>query len=300
MSENFFIGVDGGATKCVVRIEDESGLVLGTAVGGPANIRLSVDEAWEAIFSAINAILTKNNLSLTRPDLRFHAGMGLAGCEVSDAYAAFLAAAHPFATLVLTSDAHTACLGAHAGAEGAILIAGTGVVGFQIEAGTTTKIGGFGFPHDDEGGGAWLGLKATGIALKSLDKRMPETLISRKILTHFDNDNDAFITWANQANSTAFAELAPMVIELAAADDPFAKAIMQEAALAIEQIERALLCAQQNQKTPLPCALVGGVAPFLIPYLSEALRSRLTSCKYSPDAGGILLIRQRLGAHAHG
>jgi glucosamine kinase len=186
--KNFFIGVDGGATKCTVRVEDESGRLIGMATGGAANIRLSVSGTWNAILGALTTILTKEDMTLSQSGLRFHVGMGLAGCEIPAAYEAFIAASPDFATLLVVSDAHTACLGAHQGQDGAIIIAGTGVVGFQIEHGRTTSVGGFGFPHDDEGGGAWLGLQAVSLTLKTLDGRLPCSALSEKILARFHHD----------------------------------------------------------------------------------------------------------------
>ena len=96
MQKHYYIGVDGGATKCLVRVEDESGQCLGVATRGPANIRLSVQDAWDAILAALSQVLTPLNLSLTDTQHHFHAGMGLAGCEVAAAYQSFLQYAPPF------------------------------------------------------------------------------------------------------------------------------------------------------------------------------------------------------------
>ncbi|HEX2549057.1 MAG TPA: BadF/BadG/BcrA/BcrD ATPase family protein, partial [Gammaproteobacteria bacterium] len=153
MSQDIFIGVDGGGTKSKIRIEDKDGNVLGQAVGGPANIRISVENAWRSIYSTIRDILAPLNITLENPDYRFHACFGLAGCEVTDAYHAFLQESHPFQTLELISDAHAACVGAHLGQDGAIIIVGTGVVGYQALSDINSRVGGWGFPHDDEGGG---------------------------------------------------------------------------------------------------------------------------------------------------
>ena len=75
-------------------------------------------------------------------------------------------------------------------------------MGFQIESKRMTKVGGWGFPHDDEGGGAWLGLHAVKITLKWLDRRLPESGLARAIYAYFAEDQQQLVTWANQANST--------------------------------------------------------------------------------------------------
>jgi len=297
LTKHIFIGVDGGATKCVVRVEDETGSLLGLEVSGPANIRLSADQAWQSIHSALNNIFRPLSLSLADSSCQFHAGMGLAGCEVKEAYQAFLAHPHSLATLIVSSDSHTACLGAHGGQDGAIIIAGTGVVGFQIQQGKTVQVGGFGFPHDDEGGGAWLGLQAVRLTLQWLDGRLPASALASVVYSYFGEDQDQLISFANRANSTQFAVLAPLVIQQAEAGDQMAGAVLQQAAKFIDHIADTLGRQQLVSDKPLPCSLVGGIAPFLEPYLGSALRTRIRDCQLTPDAGAVLMVRQHLKQH---
>lgn len=297
MTHSFFIGVDGGATKCIVRVEDEAGSILGRETGGPANIRLSVTQAWQSIYAALEKILSPLAMKLDDKKYRWQVGMGLAGCEVSSAYQAFLEQPHPFETLVISSDAHTACLGAHAGKDGAIIIIGTGTAGFQVELGETTKVGGWGFPHDDEGGGAWIGLQAVKITLQALDGRVPASDLAKLVYAQFENDLDRFVTWANQANSTAYAELAPIVIQQCQTGDLVAQAIMQQAADAVNRLSEALQASQSDQGCPLPYSLIGGVSPFVEPLLDGKLRARIVPSQLTPDAGAVLLVRRYLAAH---
>ncbi len=291
MSSHFYIGVDGGATKCIVRVEDEEGRLLGQELSGPASIRISVQQTWQSILTALNQILQKHNLSLTQKDKVFHAGMGLAGCEIKEAYDTFIKQSHHFKTLVVSSDSHTACLGAHAGQNGAIIIAGTGVVGFQLEDERISRVGGWGFPHDDEGGGAWLGLQGISHTFKYLDGREQSSALAEEIFNHFSENQEHMVSWANQANSTAFAELAPIVIANAKRNDQAALNMMKQAAYAIEKVSDALR-AEQNHEQVLPCALLGGVAAALLPYLNSSLRSRLRQPALTPDAGAVLLARR--------
>ncbi|TAK74539.1 MAG: N-acetylglucosamine kinase [Gammaproteobacteria bacterium] len=296
MTQHLFIGVDGGATKCIVRVEDEAGALLGRETSGPANIRNSIDQTWQSIHSALDNILQQCSLSLQSPGYQFHVGMGLAGCEVIEAYQAFIQGTHPFATMLVSTDSHTACLGAHAGGDGAIIIAGTGVVGFQSQHGQTLKVGGFGFPHDDDGGGAWLGLQSVKTTLQWRDGRLPASGLAEIIYDHFGRDENRLVSWATQANSTAFAELAPFVIQQSQAGDATALALMQQAGQAIDRVGHALYAAQVDKTKPLPCSLIGGIVPFLVPYLGEELYSRMQPHQLPPDAGAVLLVRHHLRA----
>jgi glucosamine kinase len=286
LKQPLFVGVDGGATKVCVRLEDEAGQLIGQTVSGPANIRLSVTQAWQSIETALQAILHHAGLSAAKKSYLFHAGMGLAGCELESAYQAFLNYPHSFATLVVSSDAHTACLGAHGGENGAIIIAGTGTTGFQILNGQTTRVSGWGFPHDDEGGGAWLGLQVVMLTLQWLDGRLPHSNLVQAVYERFTENQSLLVEWAHHANSTAFAELAPLVIHQAAAGDKMAVDLLQQAAHAIDRIGAAL-------DQTLPCSLVGGVATFIEPYLSRALRARLRPCQQTPEVGAVTLVRHR-------
>ena len=86
-----FIGVDGGATKTHVRVENQAGELLGQGTGGPANIRLSIDKSWESIYSALEQALKPKQIHLEDKKYQFHIGMGLAGCEVKEMVEQFTA-----------------------------------------------------------------------------------------------------------------------------------------------------------------------------------------------------------------
>lgn len=289
-----YLGVDGGASKCIVRLEDAAGQCLGQGTAGSANIRLSPDQTWHAISHALSQALMPLNLSLSEAIPHIHAGMGLAGCEIQEALSQFLHNSPHFKTLKVVSDAHIACLGAHSGQNGAIIIAGTGVVGYQIDQNLITKIGGHGFPHDDLGGGAWLGLQAMKCCLQWKDGRRSVSGIAQLIDQHFQSDFSAMIAWANQANSTQFATLAPYVIREAASGDADSIVLLKQAAGYLDRLSEALIRKQTTNNTPLPCALVGSIATHLRPYLSATTQARLVDAKMSPESGAILMIRNAL------
>lgn len=290
--QDFFIGIDGGATKTRIRIESQDGVVIGETLAGMANIRISVDEAWESILNGIYDIITPAKLSLNDSQFAFHVGMGLAGCEVTSAYHDFIARAHPFASLTVTSDAEIACLGAHGAHDGAIIISGTGAVGLQLQKGAMSKVGGWGFPHDDKGGGAWLGLAAMTHTLRALDGRDGHTALTDKVLHYFDHDQKRMTEWSNTAKSTQWALLAPIVISLALEKNQQAITLLQLAANEIDAIASALLLKQTKDTPPLPCALLGTISNHLQPYLSTSLQQRLVKPLAAPEVGAILLARR--------
>lgn len=293
MSQDIFIGVDGGGTKSKIRIEDRAGNVLGQAVGGPANIRVSVVNAWKSIYETIDSILAPLNISLQDHRYNFHAGFGLAGCEVKDAYDTFLKETHPFKTIELISDAHAACVGAHQGKDGAIIIVGTGVVGYQALGDTGSKVGGWGFPHDDEGGGAWLGLEASRLTFQWLDQRCEKSPLVEDVYSFFNQDLEQFITWANRADSREYARLAPLVINHSQQEEIVAVRLMKKAASAVSRIAHGLEKLRGEEFENLPCCLTGGIGPFVEPWLSDELRATLVPRVAGASAGAILFIREK-------
>lgn len=298
MIKDIFIGVDGGASKCKVLIEDAAGNVIGEARGGPTTIRYSTEKAWVTILNAITEALKPAGIDLEDKEYHFHLGCGLTGYELPEVSERFLKQTPDyFTTICLNADSYTACLGAHEGQDGSIIIIGTGVVSRQIQNGTSIQIGGWGFPHDDEGGGAWLGLEAVRLTLQWTDKRLetehPEML--EEIFKKFDNDITKLVVWAVGANSTKFAEIAPIVIKHLEQKNSLAVNLIKKSAREIDNIGIALKKRTQGDKV-LPCCLFGGLAPFIEPYLSDELKSHIVPRKHDATTGAIFLVKQKMNA----
>ncbi|MDY6785916.1 MAG: BadF/BadG/BcrA/BcrD ATPase family protein [Cyanobacteriota bacterium] len=288
---NIFIGVDGGATKTLVRVEDSQGNLLGEGKSGPSNVRLSVEMTWESILSALGEAFRQAHLSLDRDSYNFYVGCGLAGTQVPEARDRFLNTPHPFAQLIVESDGYTSCLGAHNGNDGTVIAIGTGVTAYKIEGESRCKVSGWGFPQGDEGSGAWLGLEAIRLTFQWQDGRISPSPLLEDIFRHFDSDLMQLSIWANQARSAQFAQIAPFVVNGVAKDDPLALNLIQKAAGEVDKIGAALARKSCN---PLPCSLLGGMAPFLEPWLSEKLRSRLVPPQFDSVRGALILIRRTL------
>jgi glucosamine kinase len=187
-----------------------------------------------------------------------------------------------------------ACVGAHAGGDGAIIIVGTGVVGYQIYQDKTKSVGGWGFPHDDEGGGAWLGLEVSRLTFQWLDGRGAVSPLLEEVFAYFKNDVNEFTTWANCATSNEFARLAPLVVNHSLKDDELAHKLMRQAARAVDSVAAALEKHHPQDVTPLPCCLFGGIAPFIESWLSPELQARLTPRQGDANSGAILMARELL------
>lgn len=285
----YFLGIDGGGTGCRARIENADGTVLGQGLSGPATTRLGIAEAWASISRAFDAAIEEAQLGAG--DLgHIHAGVGLAGIGRKGALAALKAIEHPFASVAFISDGEGACLGAHSGRDGAIVIAGTGSIGLGLVEGRQLRVGGYGFPISDEGSGAYLGLKVVQLALRAHDGREQKTALMAEIMQRFQNDPMEAVAWMDRASATDYATFAPMVLRHADQGDPIARRIVQSAAGHIDTLVRTLF----DKGAPRVC-LLGGLASPLEPWLAPDVRRRLKPVDGDAVSGAIILARRAVG-----
>src|SRR5207245_1412262 len=108
--------------------------------GGPANIRLGIEESFAAVFQAGARCLEQAGLS-DRDLQRIVACFALAGASEPSYRAAAQRYPHPYRDAVVTTDAHAACVGAHGGRDGAIIVVGTGSIGWAELGGKRIRVG---------------------------------------------------------------------------------------------------------------------------------------------------------------
>lgn len=282
----YFIGVDGGGTRCRARLCDDAGRVLGEGGAGPANLRLGLDASLAAVMEACRRAVAAAGLgeaALGRAD----ACLALAGASEFAELAAARDRALPFRRAVLTTDAHAACLGAHGGGDGGIVIAGTGSIGWAIVGPCQYRVGGWGLPLSDEGSAAWLGCEAMRRVLRAYDGRVEWTGLLRRLFDDFSADPYAIVRWAASATPAEFGALAPLVAGFAARQDPEAVALLTRAACSIGDIAARLLVLGATR-----ISLMGGLAPCLEPLLDGETRRHLVAPAGDALDGALLLARE--------
>lgn len=288
-ADHYFLGIDGGGTGCRARIEDADGTVLGQGLSGPATTRLGIDAAWASIAKAFGAAIEEAGLGPAQSAM-ISAGIGLAGIGRKGALETLRAIAHPFASIDFVSDGVGACLGAHSGQDGAIVIAGTGSIGLGFVEGRDLRVGGYGFPISDEGSGADLGLKAVQLALRAHDGRHEPTALLAEVMQRFESDPMEAVAWMDRASATDYAALAPMVMRHADQGDPVGRRIVQSAAEQIDTLVRVLF-----EKGAPRVTLLGGLSSPLEPWLSPDVRRRLKPADGDAVSGAIILAKRSLG-----
>ncbi|ARP97769.1 N-acetylglucosamine kinase [Pseudorhodoplanes sinuspersici] len=287
-----FIGVDGGGTGCRARIEDGQGRVLGTGIAGPAAVRLGIEKSMAALKTACFAAAAEAGLppeALASMD----AGIGLAGIGRKGALEQLMAQPHPFRSVIYVNDANIACIGAHGGRDGGIVIVGTGSVGLAVVGGREIRFGGYGFPISDEGSGADLGLQAIRMALRAYDGRAVATGFTREVMMRFHNDPFEAVAWMDRATATDYARLAPLVMRHADAGDPISRRIVRDAAEQIDELIRQLVGSGAPR-----VALLGGLASPMEPWLAPDVQRRLSPIEGDAVAGALYLARRAALARA--
>jgi glucosamine kinase len=275
-TESLLLGVDGGGTRCRARLCTFEGKMLGGGLAGPVNIRLALEDSLAEVFDA--AARCFRNAGLAVEEHIVIACLALAGANEPIILAELRRYEHPFKTAVFTTDSHAACVGAHRGQDGGVIIIGTGSLGEAIVGGRRHRVGGWGFPVSDEGSGAWLGCEAARRTLWALDGRTPWTPLLTRIAERFDLDPHEIVRWMSDARPGNFATLAPLVIDWALRDDPLGRELTAAAARHIECLAERLLDLGAKR-----LSLMGGLAKSMEPWLSPWMRQWLV-----PPAAGAL------------
>ena len=287
------LGVDGGGARCRARLCLFTGETLSGGLAGPVNVRLGLEQGLSEVLNATARCF--KNAGLAAENHTVVACLALAGACEAETLSELRSYGHPFKTVVCTTDTHAALVGAHGGEDGGVIIIGTGCLGEAILEGKRHRVGGWGFPVSDEGGGAWIGCEAARRTLWALDGCAEWTPLLERIAGRFESDPHEIARWMSGARPGSFATLAPLVLDAAREDDPLGKELVDAAAKHIERLFERLLALGVRR-----LALIGSLAKSLEPWLSPETRQQLVAPAAGALAGAVLLARLAAlkGCHA--
>jgi glucosamine kinase len=283
---SLLLGVDGGGTQCRARLSDFSGAKLGEATAGPANIRFGLERSFSAILQATTECLVQAGLS-SRDSSRITACLALAGASEPKHLAAAQDYPHPFRRAIVTTDAHAACVGAHGGRDGGIIIIGTGSIGWAERKELHYRVGGWGWPISDEGSGAWIGYEALRRLLWAYDGRIDWSPLLRALFARFEQDPHAILQWTVNASPLELGSLAPLVVEHAVQNDRVGRELMRMAAVHIDALAERLISVGTER-----LSVVGGLAEHVAPWLSPITKSHLVAPEGDALDGALRLARR--------
>lgn len=292
-NKQLYLGIDGGGSKCrAILYSNEDGIVA-DAVSGPANVLRGIEKAQQHIIEATDTALAQVGLT---PDFKANliAGIGLAGLNLEACMTEMKRWNSPFKQSFYTTDLHIACVGAHGGKDGAVMIIGTGSSALVCQNNKLIEMGGHGFPVGDAGSGAWVGYKSIELALLVLDGLKPETDFIKAICKHYQITTAIELAQAVSGfTPTEFGRLAPLVVQHAQLNDQHAVNILKSGAEYLSALATKLL-----QDKTLKLSLIGGLSPLMQPYLSPEVVGQLKEAEQPPEVGAVLYAQQQSSACA--
>lgn len=290
MSVRFFLGVDGGGTHCRARLRDASGRLLGEATGGASNIFTDPDEAIANIDRVSRATFAQAGLDALHL-AETAACFGLAGANMAGAVARVEAHPWPFQSVRIEHDGIIACVGAHAGQDGAIAAIGTGAVYVISLGGKLQTFGGWGFMLSDQGSGADLGRESLRRTLYAQDGIIDRTPFTDAVWARFDGSMDQLHRFAETAKPRDYGALTPLLFDHVERGDRVARFIVERGQTGITLVLDHLIKLGAKR-----ICMMGGLGIAYQRYLPERYASHFATPRHDALDGAILLADGRLAA----
>lgn len=184
MSQTAYLGLDGGGTRTVALLVDESGRVVAFQRGASTNFHVVGEATAKAnLFTLFEQLLNQSNL--TRDNLRSIC-LGLSGCDRPEdkrLIGQWLEEYGVKDRALIVNDAVIALAGGTLADIGMLVISGTGSIFFARGLdGKTRRVGGWGPLLADEGSGYHLGREALRAVMRAYDGYEPPTLLSELLI----------------------------------------------------------------------------------------------------------------------
>ncbi len=264
---DYFLGIDGGATRTTAWLADECGRIVGRGRAGPSNpVKAGYAAAQREILRAFHAAIRSCRGTPWRAPTIVNpleaVVAGLSGADhptVHRAMLAWLRRALPARRHLLTTDAALVLEAALGEAPGIIVISGTGSIAFARDlAGHVLRAGGWGIPYDDFGSGFDLGRRAIIATLQDYDQRGPHTVLTERLRRHFRLKSIPRIVVRAPAQHEV-AALFPLVLEAARQGDNVARRLCHTAGEDLARLAVTLVrrLGWRRRKFTVVCA--GGV-----------------------------------------
>jgi glucosamine kinase len=228
------------------------------------------------------------------------AGIGLAGLNLESCLNEMKLWNHPFKQAYFTSDLHIACIGAHSGKDGAVMIIGTGSSALVSIDGQVKEVGGHGFPVGDCGSGAWLGLKAIETTLQSLDRVKEPSPLTEAVAKLYQIETAIDLAQTvSYFLPVDYAKVAPLVMEHFNAYDKYAERFVKVGAeylsnVAKQLVDNTLVATDKSSSVnELPLALIGGLAPLMSEHFDPEVKAKIKKADNPPEIGAVLFAQMK-------
>lgn len=186
----YILGIDCGGTSTKALLVTTEGCIIGRGQGGPANYTVDgVDGVVKSVLEAVRGCLGQTSLDLpTLQQAGVFLALGVSGAgrqtEAEAVEEAFRGLG--FEQVVADHDATIALFGALGGADGVVVIAGTGSISCGLHNGKRGRVGGWGYLLGDEGSAFWMGIRALQQVMRGFDGRANvDQLLLRAVCDYF-------------------------------------------------------------------------------------------------------------------
>jgi N-acetylglucosamine kinase len=244
---SYVLGIDGGGSKTVCILMDETGKVLGRAEAGASNYQtIGTEAALKSMESVIYAVALEG-LKFTDNINIESICLGLAGVgrpedievvkgilqELQNSTLLPITWKLPASNIVICNDALIALVGGVGYPVGIVVAAGTGSIVFgRNQNGDIKRVGGWGYILGDEGSAYKIAVAGMQAALKAYDGRLMSTTLVEEFKQHLGLitiENLIEVIYRRAWGVKEIAALAPIVDNAAACGDEVAHRIIHDA-----------------------------------------------------------------------
>jgi N-acetylglucosamine kinase len=243
------LGLDGGGTKTLSALADETGHVV-EMVHGPSLDPTAAQDWPDLLSHQLTRTLKESEAPAAAVlGLSFHDEIQHLTAMQDEVAAGLL----PNSLVVVENDVRIAFDGAFASGGGILLLAGTGSMAWASLKGSNDRhyrIGGWGDVFGDEGSAFWIGRESLTIASQALDGRLPEAKpFAQALLQGLSVPADGLIDWIYSIGNqrTAIADIARLTAAMAVSGCATAGAIID---LACDHLARHVAAAEQCLDRP--------------------------------------------------
>lgn len=313
-AEPVVVALDGGSTKTDAVLVASDGTLLGRSRVGPSNHQLiGLDAAMDALGAAIAAVVTDAGIDDPPFPLCPVGVYCLAGIDLpvdEDHLAPAIALRGWSGIDLLRNDTFAVSRAGTRSTWGIGVVCGTGMNcaaagpdGSSVRFPALAELSG-----DFAPGGAWLGVRALGLALRATDGRGPATLLTNRVPAHFAQpDAEAVLTavYTGVLPYGRLFELAQVLLDAAAEGDAVAREAADILADEVVAFVRAAVTRLRVADTEVEVVLGGGIfdtgdAAF-VARVSEGIRAaaplaQLRRLDAPPVLGAALLGLDAIGA----
>ncbi len=285
---HYFLGIDGGGTKTVFKLTDESGTVLRQVHRGACNPNdIGIENARVLLKEGINeacAGISYSNITM----FAGISGGGLTGDNAEilnrffDKFGFFaFDNGSDLENLVALSD-YEKCI---------LVIMGTGFIVYALDGKTRKRISGWGHFFDEGGSGYTLGRDAINAVLCEADGSGEPTALTQLLTNRLGETAEEHLAKLYQGGKRYIASFSDLVFEAAEKGDKIALEILDKnMAFAAQKISTAAACFTPAQN--IPVLLSGGICKkedMLFPLIQKHLNAGCTlSTLKNPPVDGAL------------